>query len=179
MWETRAGGAAQGWLGTDPTLGGILMGLSSPFGASHRGIPSSPALWDVHPATVKVGYRFPPQQALTGTRAQRVPKLCVPETRGSLFYEEVWGVWGGGWHEGRMAVAAALSAGRWMMRWPPTPVCLLGESQARTEEPGKLQSIGWQRVGYDWRDLAGLHHIVTTWMNLKRMFWDLNLKTIF
>lgn len=90
------------------------MGLSSPFRASHRGIPSSPALWDVHPATVKVGYRFPPEQALTGTRAQRVPKLCVPETWGSLFYD---GVWGGGWHEGRMAVAAALSAGRWMIRW--------------------------------------------------------------
>ena len=34
------------------------------------------------------------------------------------------------------------------MAWQPTPVFLPGESQ-RTEEPARLQSIGWQRVGYD------------------------------
>ena len=33
--------------------------------------------------------------------------------------------------------------------WQPTPVFLPGESP-QTEEPGGLQSIGWQRVGHDW-----------------------------
>ena len=32
--------------------------------------------------------------------------------------------------------------------WQPTPVFLPGES-LRTEEPGRLQSIGSQRVGHD------------------------------
>ena len=33
----------------------------------------------------------------------------------------------------------------WRRAWPPTPVFLLGESQW-TEEPGRLQSMGSQRV---------------------------------
>ena len=31
-------------------------------------------------------------------------------------------------------------------KWQPTPVFLPGESP---EEPGRLQSMGWQRVGHD------------------------------
>ena len=26
-----------------------------------------------------------------------------------------------------------------------------------TEEPGRLQSVGWHRAGHDWSDLAGTH----------------------
>ena len=33
--------------------------------------------------------------------------------------------------------------------WQPTPVFLPGDS-SRTEEPGRLQSVGSQRVGHDW-----------------------------
>ena len=36
----------------------------------------------------------------------------------------------------------------WRRAWQPTPVFLPGESPW-TEEPGGLQSIGLQRVGYD------------------------------
>ena len=35
------------------------------------------------------------------------------------------------------------------MLWQPTPVFLPGESP-RTEEPGRLQSMGSQGVGHDW-----------------------------
>ena len=41
----------------------------------------------------------------------------------------------------------------WRTAWQPTPVFMPGESP-RTEEPGGLQSMGSQRVGHDWRDLA-------------------------
>ena len=37
----------------------------------------------------------------------------------------------------------------WRRAWQPTPVFLPGES-AWTEEPGMLQSMGSQRVGYNW-----------------------------
>ena len=37
----------------------------------------------------------------------------------------------------------------WRRSWQPTPVFLPGESPW-TEEPGRLQSIGLQRVGHDW-----------------------------
>ena len=36
-------------------------------------------------------------------------------------------------------------------KWQPTPV-LPGESQG--QEPGGLPSMGLQRVGHDWSDLA-------------------------
>ena len=36
----------------------------------------------------------------------------------------------------------------WRMAWPPTPVFLAGEF-SWTEEPGRLQSMGSQRVGHD------------------------------
>ena len=41
----------------------------------------------------------------------------------------------------------------WSRKRHPTPVFLPGEIPW-TEEPGGLQSIGLQRVGYDWSDLA-------------------------
>ena len=40
--------------------------------------------------------------------------------------------------------------------WQLTPVFLPGEPPW-TEEPGGLQSIGFQRVGHDWSDLARTH----------------------
>ena len=36
----------------------------------------------------------------------------------------------------------------WRGAWQPTPVFLPGESP-RTEEPGKLQSMEFQRIGHD------------------------------
>ena len=36
----------------------------------------------------------------------------------------------------------------WRRAWQPTPVFLPGESPW-TEEPGVLQSVGSQRLGYD------------------------------
>ena len=41
----------------------------------------------------------------------------------------------------------------WRTKWQPTPVFLPGES-AWTGEPRGLQSVGSQRVGHDWSDLA-------------------------
>ena len=38
----------------------------------------------------------------------------------------------------------------WRRQWQPTPVLLPGESHGRMEEPGRLQSMGSQRVGHDW-----------------------------
>ena len=43
--------------------------------------------------------------------------------------------------------------------WQPTPVFLPGESPW-TEEPGGLQSVGSQRVGHDWSNLA---HTAQPW----------------
>ena len=37
----------------------------------------------------------------------------------------------------------------WRRAWQPTPVCLPGEF-SRTEEPGRLQFMESQRVGYEW-----------------------------
>ena len=44
----------------------------------------------------------------------------------------------------------------WSRAWQPTPVCLSEESPW-TEEPGRLQSIGLQRVRHDRSDLAHTH----------------------
>ena len=52
--------------------------------------------------------------------------------------QEVW-VQSLGWED-------PLEEGR---AWQPTPVFFPGESP-QTEEPGGLQSMGLQRVGYDW-----------------------------
>ena len=44
--------------------------------------------------------------------------------------------------------------------WQPTPVFLPGESPW-TEEPGKLQSMGLQRVGYNWLIVPHIHTHIT------------------
>ena len=44
----------------------------------------------------------------------------------------------------------------WRRKWKSTPIFLPGESPW-TEEPGGLQPIGSQRVGHDWRNLAGTY----------------------
>ena len=54
----------------------------------------------------------------------------------------------------------------WRRAWQPTPVFLPGESPW-TEEPGGLQSIGLQRVGHDWSNLACMHYL----SNLKVSFF--------
>ena len=41
----------------------------------------------------------------------------------------------------------------WRRTWQPTPVFLPGESPW-TEEPGGVESMGWQRVGHDWSHWA-------------------------
>ena len=41
----------------------------------------------------------------------------------------------------------------WRRQWHPTPVLLPGKShgqKARRKSRGRLQSIGWLRVGHDW-----------------------------
>lgn len=84
-WRVNVGDQGLGAATSERVLGGPtpLGWHLHPSGASHRGIPSSPALWDVHPARARWGTASPPQQALTGTRAQRVPTLCVPRDPGS------------------------------------------------------------------------------------------------
>ena len=37
----------------------------------------------------------------------------------------------------------------WRRKWQPTPVLLPGKSHGWMEEPGRLQSVGSQRVGYN------------------------------
>ena len=44
----------------------------------------------------------------------------------------------------------------WRRAWRPTPVFLPGES-LWTEEPGRLQSMGSQRVRHDWSNSAHMH----------------------
>ena len=44
----------------------------------------------------------------------------------------------------------------WRKAWQPTPVFLPGESPW-AEKSGGLQSMGSQRVGYDWSDWAHMH----------------------
>ena len=46
----------------------------------------------------------------------------------------------------------------WRRAWQPTPVFLPGDSP-QTEEPGRLQSMGSQRVRHDRSDLAHMHSI--------------------
>ena len=46
----------------------------------------------------------------------------------------------------------------WRRKWQPTPVFFPGESPW-TEEPGGLQSMGLQRVGHNWSDLACLTYM--------------------
>ena len=44
----------------------------------------------------------------------------------------------------------------WKRAWQPTPVFLPGESPW-TEEPGVLQSMGSQKVGYNWATKHSVH----------------------
>ena len=46
----------------------------------------------------------------------------------------------------------------WRRKWQPTLVFLPGESP-RTEEPGRLQSLGLQRVGHVWSDWTCTHDL--------------------
>ena len=50
----------------------------------------------------------------------------------------------------------------WRRAWQSTPVFLPGESPC-TKEPGRLQSIGSQRVRRDWSDLAAVSWISHCW----------------
>ena len=43
----------------------------------------------------------------------------------------------------------------WKRAWQPTSVSLPGESHG--QESGRLQAIGFQRVGHDWSDLTRKH----------------------
>ena len=58
----------------------------------------------------------------------------------------------------------------WCRAWQSTPVFLPGESHEQ-RKPGRLQSMGSQRVGHDWSDLACTQAIVvlqrvgTLWTN--------------
>ena len=45
----------------------------------------------------------------------------------------------------------------WRRRWQPTPILLPGKIPW-TEEPGRLQSMGLQRVGHDWVTSLSLSH---------------------
>ena len=45
-----------------------------------------------------------------------------------------------------------------------------------TEEPGRLQSTGSQRVGHDWSDLAGTHACILTGMRWHHIFKKLILQ---
>ena len=46
----------------------------------------------------------------------------------------------------------------WSRKWQPTPVFLPGKIPWR-EEPGRLQSMGSQRVGHDWTTSLLLSHV--------------------
>ena len=47
----------------------------------------------------------------------------------------------------------------WRREWQPTPVFSMGES-SWTEEPGRLQSTGLQRVGHDWTTKHSTAHLL-------------------
>ena len=64
----------------------------------------------------------------------RSPFLCLPNLLFSSSHHS-------------LLTSAALLIGR--RQWHPTPV-LLPEKILRTEEPGRLQSMGLWRVGHDW-----------------------------
>ena len=60
----------------------------------------------------------------------------------------------------------------WRRKWQPTPVFLPGES-LWTEKPGRLQSIGWQKVRHDWSDWACTHslkHVEQSLENVRSPF---------
>ena len=59
----------------------------------------------------------------------------------------------------------------WRKAWQPTPVFLPGEFPW-TEEPGRLQSLGSQRVGHNWSNLANKcvwQLVITKYKNLLKL----------
>ena len=52
----------------------------------------------------------------------------------------------------------------WRREWQPTLVLLLGKSM---EEPGRLQSLGSERVGHDWVTSLPLH-----FLSVLVIFWN-------
>ena len=62
----------------------------------------------------------------------------------------------------------------WRRKWQPTAVFLPGEWSPWTEEPGGLQPVGTQRVGYDW---ACTHRLNSTeasgarWVSTPKSSW--------
>ena len=42
-----------------------------------------------------------------------------------------------------------------------------------TEEPGMLQSMGSQRIGHDWDDLAHMHRYAIHTQQLFKLFYDM------
>ena len=62
---------------------------------------------------------------------------------------------GSSWIRNRTRISCIFCIDRWYFttwrrKWQPTPVLLPGKSHGWTEEPGRLQSMGSQRVGHDW-----------------------------
>ena len=51
----------------------------------------------------------------------------------------------------------------WRRKWQPTPVLLPGKSHELMEEPGRLQSMGSQRVGHDWVNSLSLQQLLISW----------------
>ena len=46
-----------------------------------------------------------------------------------------------------------------------------------TKQPGKLQSIGSQRVGHDWSDLTCTQEGLTLERGLKYLLWEISAQT--
>ena len=63
----------------------------------------------------------------------------------------------------------------WRRAWQPTPVFFPGESHKQRNLAVSWQSIGLQRVGYDWSDLACTHKATIDEKDLKTSGKDLKL----
>ena len=64
----------------------------------------------------------------------------------------------------------------WRRAWQPPPIFLPGESQW-TEEAGRLESIGLQRVRHDWSNLVHMHTSVLLDNCHDEIYWDPNSRT--
>ena len=66
------------------------------------------------------------------------------------------------------------------MKWQPTPVLLPGKSHGRTEEPGRLQSVGSQRVRHNWVTSLSLFPESLQGLPLpSRLFSSIHLPSLF
>ena len=71
----------------------------------------------------------------------------------------------------------------WRRKWQPTPVLLPGKFHGLrgSSEPGRLQSMGSQRVGHDWATSLSnqsmrVHIVSHTWPRLlSSVFWILTI----